>query len=77
MVSGGFPTLYAVVQAVVDYLPAVPTPSANLELPLSIVDGFTRSFLLCNLIPPPVTTHSSTIIATSPWTLLLTSLVRI
>ena len=76
MVSGVYPSLYAAVQAIVDALPAVPMPSAEIELPLSLIDGFTRAFLLCNLIPPPVTTHTSTLISSSPWTLLVTSLVR-
>ena len=68
--------LYTAVQALVDYLPAVPAPSAELELPLAIVDGFTRAYLLCNLIPPTVTANTSPLIASSPWTLLITSLVR-
>ena len=79
MVSGVGVGLYAAVQAFVEILPAVPAlspaKSLALELLLSIVDGFTRAFLLCNLIPPAVTTHDSSIIAGSPWTLLLSSLV--
>ena len=75
MVSGVGVGLYAAIQAFIEILPAVPAPSLALELPLSIVDGFTRAFLLCNLIPPAVTTHDSSIIAGSPWTLLLSSLV--
>ena len=75
MVSGIYPSLYAAAQFVVDSLPAVPTPSAELELPLSFIDGFSRAYLLCNLIPPPVTTNTSTLISSSPWTLLITSLV--
>ena len=75
ILSGVYPGLYAAVQAIVDTLPAVPVPSAELELPLALVDGFTRSYLLCNLIPPAVTTNASTLVSSSPWTLLLTSLV--
>ena len=77
MVSGVVPVLYAVVQAIVEYLPSVPALSGETELPLSIVDGFTRAYLLCNLIPPSVTQNQSSIIASSPWTLLMTSLVSI
>lgn len=77
MLSGVVPGLYTAVQAIVDRLPAVPPMSMNTELPLSIVDGFTRAYLLCNLIPPVVTTNASPVISSSPWTLLLTSLVRI
>lgn len=76
MVSGVYPSLYATAQAIIDALPVVPEPSAETELPLSLIDGFTRAFLLCNLIPPPVTTNTSTLISTSPWALLITSLVR-
>jgi len=75
MVSGVVPGLYAAIQALIDALPEVPDISASLELPLSIVDGFTRAFLLCNLIPPTVLTHASPAIANSPWTLLVSSLV--
>jgi len=75
MVSGVVPVLYAVVQAIVEYLPSVPALSGETELPLSIVDGFTRAYLLCNLIPPAVTQNQSSIIASSPWTLLMTSLI--
>lgn len=77
MASGVYPGLYAAVQFVIDYLPTVPELSANLELPLSVVDGFTRAFLLCNLIPPVVTNHTLPVIATSPWALLVSSLVRV
>ncbi|KAJ6490611.1 hypothetical protein C8R47DRAFT_1214904 [Mycena vitilis] len=75
MVSGVIPVFYTVVQAIVEMLPAVPTMSIHTELPLSVVDGFTRAILLCNLIPPAVTTNSSPLIAASPWTLLVSSLV--
>ncbi|KAJ7112403.1 hypothetical protein C8R43DRAFT_1091484 [Mycena crocata] len=75
MVSGVVPVFYGLVQAIVEMLPAVPEMSIHTELPLSIVDGFTRAILLCNLIPPSVTANASPIIAASPWTLLLTSLM--
>jgi len=74
MVSGVVPVFYALVQGVVEMLPAVPPMSIHTELPLSFVDGFTRAFLLCNLIPPAVTANASPVIAASPWTLLVTSL---
>ncbi|KAL0947576.1 hypothetical protein HGRIS_013664 [Hohenbuehelia grisea] len=75
MVSGTIPAFYAAVQAVVDRLPVVPWPSFTTEMPLAVVDGFTRAFLLCSLIPPAVTANASPVISSSPWTLLLTSLV--
>ncbi|KAF9453640.1 hypothetical protein P691DRAFT_657877 [Macrolepiota fuliginosa MF-IS2] len=75
MVSGVVPVLYAVAQVIVEYLPSVPALTGELELPLSVVDGFTRAYLLCNLIPPSVTQNQSSLIASSPWTLLVTSLI--
>jgi hypothetical protein len=75
MVSGVVPALYATIQAFIELLPVVPAASLALELPLSLLDGFTRAYLLCDLIPPAVTTHASPIVATSPWTLLITSLI--
>jgi len=70
------PGMYIAAQAIVEYIPVMPSMSLNTEFPLSFVDGFTRSMLLCSLIPPVVVTHTSPVIASSPWTLLLTSLVR-
>ena len=67
--------LYTAIHAIIEILPTVPAPSLGLELPLSVVDGFTRSFLLCSFVPPTVTANASPIVANSPWTLLLTSLV--
>lgn len=75
MFSGVSPGLYIAAQAIVEYIPVLPSMSLGTELPLSIVDGFTRAMLLCSLIPPPVITHTSPVIASSPWALLLSSLV--
>ena len=76
MISPVFPGLFVGAQAIVDALPAVPSPSLDSELPLAVLDGFTRAVLLCSAIPPSVIAHTSKAIALSPWTLLLTSLVR-
>lgn len=76
MISGTVPILYILAQAIVEYMPEVPSMSFETELPLAIVDGFTRSFLLCTLVPPTVTQNASALISTSPWALLLSSLVR-
>jgi hypothetical protein len=76
MTSGTIPLLYAAIQVFVEQFPSVPAPSFGLELPLAILDGFTRAYLLCSLIPPVVTAHTSPVINTSPWSLLVTSLVR-
>ncbi|KAG1819729.1 uncharacterized protein BJ212DRAFT_1063291 [Suillus subaureus] len=75
VLSGVPPGVYIAAQAIVEYIPAIPPMSLFTELPLSIVDGFTRALLLCSLIPKPIITHASPVIASSPWTLLLSSLV--
>lgn len=75
VLSGVPPGVYIAAQAIVEYIPVIPPMSLTTELPLSIVDGFTRALLLCSLIPKPVITHASPVIASSPWTLLLSSLV--
>ncbi|KAG0706431.1 hypothetical protein DFH29DRAFT_988134 [Suillus ampliporus] len=77
VLSGVSPGVYIATQAIVEYIPEAIMPSMTLitELPLSVVDGFTRALLLCSLIPTPVITHASPAIASSPWTLLLSSLV--
>ncbi|KAH9934946.1 uncharacterized protein B0H18DRAFT_1082680 [Fomitopsis serialis] len=62
MVSGAGMGLWAAVQAIT-------------ELPVSLLDGFTRAFLLCSLIPPMVVGHPMEAVAASPWSLLVTSLV--
>ncbi|KAI0781431.1 hypothetical protein BD413DRAFT_505249 [Trametes elegans] len=74
MLSGVVPVFYTAVQAVVEKLPYVPTPAFENEVPLAVIDGLSRAYLLCNLIPPLVTAHSSPAINNNPWTLLITSL---
>ncbi|KAG7086486.1 hypothetical protein E1B28_002436 [Marasmius oreades] len=73
MVSGLAPALYTAIQALVDALPTVPEASLNLELPLSLFDGFSRAYLLCNLIPPVVTMNKDSALSLSPWALLVAS----
>jgi len=67
--------LCTIIQAIVDFMPAVPTPAASSELPLALIDGVTRAYLLCNFIPSVVTNNTSLLLAHSPWALLLTSLI--
>lgn len=47
----------------------------ELEGPLSFFDAINRAYLLCTLVPPTVVNHTNPALATSPWTLLLTSFV--
>ncbi|KAK7037466.1 hypothetical protein VNI00_010958 [Paramarasmius palmivorus] len=75
VVSGTVPMFYTVIQGIVDILPSVPEVTMNMELPLSLFDGFSRSYLLCNLIPPVVTSSSVSEVSASPWALLVASLV--
>ena len=75
MVSGAGIGLWASVEAVIEKLPSIYAPSFQTELPVSLLDGFTRAFLLCSLIPPMVVGHPMEAVATSPWSLLVTSLV--
>jgi hypothetical protein len=62
--------------ALVDSLPAVPELSLFTELPLSLLDGLTRALLLCDFVPPMITTHTSRAVSTSPYTMLLSAFVR-
>lgn len=75
VLSGVVPVLYTLTQAIVEYLPAVPVPGPQTELPLAFLDGLTRAYLLCNIVPPSVTSSTSSVISASPWTLLVSSLV--
>ena len=77
MLSGAVPILYVVMQAWVEFMKTVPELSMSSELPLAALDGLSRAYLLCNLIPPAVLLHSVSTISTSPWTLLMTSFVRV
>jgi hypothetical protein len=63
--------------ALVDLLPTVPEMSLFTELPLAILDGFTRATFLCNFIPPMITTHVSPAVTNSPYTMLLTAFVSL
>ncbi|PCH38396.1 hypothetical protein WOLCODRAFT_136246 [Wolfiporia cocos MD-104 SS10] len=75
MISGKGPAFYTAIQAVVDRIPVIPAPSLFGELPVSILDGFTRAFLLCSLVPPMIVDHSSEAVSTSPWSLLVTAII--
>jgi len=77
MLSGVFPGLLLLVQTIVEHLPAVPMPGPKIELPLAVIDGITRADLLCSFIPNTITTKASPTLSSSPWTLLVTSLVRL
>ncbi|KIY66651.1 hypothetical protein CYLTODRAFT_423253 [Cylindrobasidium torrendii FP15055 ss-10] len=73
MISPTVTALFVGIQALVDKFPSIPAPFYELEMPLSILDGFTRAALLCDFIAPSVTANASSKIAESPWTLLITA----
>jgi hypothetical protein len=75
LVSPVIPALYTGMHAFVYMLPSYVTPSIATEGPWSIIDGFTRAYLVCQLIPPAVVSSSNPIVVTSPWTLILASLI--
>jgi len=75
MISGAGPAFYAGIHALVDRIPAIYSPTLQTELPISILDGFTRAMLLCSIVPPMITNHPMPAVSTSPWSLLVTSLV--
>jgi len=75
MVSGTEVLLYIAIQGLVEVIPVAPPISFELELPFSLLDGFTRAFFLCTLIPPMITNHPSAQVASSSWTLLVTALI--
>lgn len=77
LLSGSIPALYLGAQVLVDFLPSVPFPSIHNEAPLAVLDAFTRATLLCNIVPTVVTNHVSSVVSSSPWTLLVTALVCI
>ena len=59
----------------VDFLPSLPTPSLQTDVPLTIVHAFFRTTLLCNVIPRVVASNASPAVAASSFTLLLTAWV--
>ncbi|KIM57262.1 hypothetical protein SCLCIDRAFT_1219594 [Scleroderma citrinum Foug A] len=75
--SGATPLLYILGQALVEALPtsAIPMPTITTELPLSLLDGFTRAILLCTLIPPTVQSSPVPELSQSPWVLILGSFI--
>lgn len=77
MLSGTTPLLYVLAQALVELIPvsALPMPSFDSEFPLAFLDGYTRAFLLCTLIPPVVAASPFPELSDSPWTLLFCSFV--
>ncbi|KAI0059130.1 hypothetical protein BV25DRAFT_1829461 [Artomyces pyxidatus] len=75
LVSPAYPVLFAGAQAVIELLPDVPMMSLATEIPFAPLDAATRAMLLCTIVPSMITTHASPAVATSPWALLVTSLI--
>ncbi|THH21068.1 hypothetical protein EW146_g391 [Bondarzewia mesenterica] len=74
MISSAIPAVFLGADFLIEYLPSVPLPTVYNEIPLAILDAFTRAILLCNFVPTIITSHVSPVISSSPWTLLLTAL---
>ncbi|KAI0261064.1 hypothetical protein BC834DRAFT_845812 [Gloeopeniophorella convolvens] len=68
------PLLFVGVDALVDLLPASPTVPVHGIAPVRARCA-DACLLLCNFVPPMVTSHASPAISTSPYTLLLTALI--
>jgi len=70
-----YPLLFAAAQVVINILPTVPSMSIHTELPLSFFDALTRAFLLTTSNPGFIVKHASPEVASSPWVLLVVSLI--
>jgi hypothetical protein len=77
LVSGVYPITYVLIQTGIEWIPSVPDLSLQLELPFSFLDALSRTLLLVHAIPSMVLNSPHPQIASSPWALLITSLVRL
>jgi hypothetical protein len=73
LLSPTYPLLFLLGEVAVYFCPSPPAPSLSTELPLSIVDAFTRVGLLTALAFPPVLGHSVSEVARSPLALIIAS----
>ncbi|KAF9793037.1 hypothetical protein BJ322DRAFT_1032670 [Thelephora terrestris] len=75
LVSGVYPITYILIQTGIEWIPSVPDLSLQLELPFSFLDALSRTLLLVHAIPSMVLNSPHPQIASSPWALLVTSLL--
>ncbi|KZV81587.1 hypothetical protein EXIGLDRAFT_755501 [Exidia glandulosa HHB12029] len=75
LTSSTFPLLFAAAHGVVHLFPAVPSLSLELELPLALLDGMTRTLLLTELVPGAMLSSSHGSVKQSPFGLCLGSLL--
>ncbi|KDQ10260.1 hypothetical protein BOTBODRAFT_36370 [Botryobasidium botryosum FD-172 SS1] len=73
--SPAVPLLFAFTQTTSAYIPSIPTPAINNELPLAFLDALTRTVLLCNFSVPMVVNHHLPAVSSSPWALILCSTI--
>jgi len=73
LLSPTYPLLFLLGEVCVYFCPPPPAPSLATELPLSILDAFTRVGLLTALAFSPITTHPVREVAQSPLALVLAS----
>jgi len=75
LTSPTFMALYGAVHTFIASIPSVPAMSLQTEIPLSLLDGLSRAYLVCRLFPSAILTHSNPTISSSPWALLMISLL--
>ncbi|KZO92046.1 hypothetical protein CALVIDRAFT_330161 [Calocera viscosa TUFC12733] len=73
LLSPTYPLLFLLGEVLVYWCPPPPAPSLPTELPLSVLDAFTRVGLLTSLALGPVTAHPVPEVAQSPIALVLAS----
>jgi len=73
LLSPTYPLLFLFGEVLVSLCPPPPAPSLSTELPLSVLDAFTRVGLLTALAFPPIIAHPVREVAQSPLALLIAS----
>ncbi|EJD46226.1 hypothetical protein AURDEDRAFT_103278 [Auricularia subglabra TFB-10046 SS5] len=75
LTSSTFPLLFSAAHAATYALPSVPQLTLELELPLALLDGMTRTLLLTELVPGALLSSSHGAVTSSPFGLCLGSLM--
>ncbi|KZT61725.1 hypothetical protein CALCODRAFT_490980 [Calocera cornea HHB12733] len=75
LLSPTYPLLFLAGEVLVYFCPPLPSPSLPTELPLSVLDAFTRVGLLTTLAFGPIVSHPVREVAQSPLALILASIL--